>query len=161
MEDNEKISKGKLKGDRAWKGVTFKKLNEDGTEGTDGPHLTCFLPTTNLDENLKNIEGVKRVLSVPSVPENSTLSESQLKVVTDESGLRHIETGKPIWFVKEIPQGVKCECGALAVTMELVTPQKEIIKRCTICYEKLKQSFPNAVWEPAYPEMPNYEREEP
>ena len=160
MEDNEKISKGKLKGDRAWKGISFKKLNEDGTEGTDGTLLHDYSPTEISAESSKNVQGVKRVLSVPSVPDNSVQEESQLKVVTEESGLRHIETGKPIWFVKEILQGCKCDCGALNVTKEILTPQKETIHRCSQCFEKLRQTFPNAVWKAAYPEMPSYEEEE-
>lgn len=66
LEQTEKISKGKVKGERAWKGVTFKKLIEDSAEGTDGTLLHDYSPTTISDE--KKIEGVNGVLSVPSVP---------------------------------------------------------------------------------------------
>ena len=63
-------------------------------------------------------------------------------------------------MLKAIPQGAKCECGELNVTVELTEPSHEVIKRCSECYEKLKQSFPNAIWKPAYQEMPSFDDKE-
>lgn len=148
----------KPKKERTWVGFGLKNQEQQSIEQMEQlEQQSNLLQNFNESKNIKQLEN-----SVPSVlSEQAPVSENQLKVVTEESGLRHIETGKPIWFVKDIPQGAKCECGALNVTKELVTPQKEIIKRCTECYEKLKQSFPNAIWKPAYPEMPTYDVEGP
>jgi hypothetical protein len=103
------------------------------------------LPLISINQEL--VQSKIIVPNVPSVPnsENITLFDSK------------IEAKKPIWFVKDIPPAEKCECGTLEVTKELLTPTKDTIKRCTRCYDKLKRNFPNAIWKPAFSDMPDYE----
>jgi P4 family phage/plasmid primase-like protien len=79
------VTPGKIRGDRAWRGITFKKLSEEGT---------LFAHCSN-SENSKNINKSKEVSQVSYVPsleaEEAASGESQLKVVAEESGLRRIE----------------------------------------------------------------------
>ena len=73
LEQTEKISKGKVSGERAWKGVTFKNLSEDiidGTEGTDGTLQTVL--HTPINSQIKMEEVGNGVPSVPSVPVQAT-----------------------------------------------------------------------------------------
>lgn len=55
----------------------------------------------------------------------------------------------PSWYVKDVPQAERCECGLWNVTYELCQPNKELIRRCESCYQKLKKTFSGAVWNPA------------
>ena len=48
---------------------------------------------------------------------------------------------KPTWYVKTLSQGVKCECGALNVTVELTEPSHEVIKRCTLMLREIETKF--------------------
>lgn len=69
------ITTGKSHGDRAWKGVTFKEINEEGeitgTHGTDGT-----LPLYQQQCGSSNIEeSSRRVPSVPSAPAKRDESE--------------------------------------------------------------------------------------
>jgi P4 family phage/plasmid primase-like protien len=79
LEQNPKISKGKTKGVRAWKGVTFSTLSEDDgqtelmVKGTDGTHLPPNIPPA-ISSNCINIDGSKQVSQVSQV----SLSEEYL-----------------------------------------------------------------------------------
>lgn len=70
---------------------------------------------------------------------------------------------QPIFYVKDIPTGEKCEaCTALAVTKQIITPQKDILRRCENCYQQLKQTFTNANFATAFPDIPSFDdKEEP
>jgi hypothetical protein len=101
------------------------------------------------------------ITSYPGTPRQIKIDASKLATQKQEqSAIEENENAKPTWYVKSLSQGVKCECGALNVTVELTEPNHEVIKRCTLCYEKLKQSFPNAIWKPSYPEMPSFNDKE-
>jgi P4 family phage/plasmid primase-like protien len=107
LEDNHKISRGKVDGDRAWRGVSFKKLKEEETDGTDGTLLHDYTPQLISENILKKKQGEERVLAVLTVP---LLQTDQLKVVTDESGLRRIETNNLVSAKRFRPKpGVLCQ----------------------------------------------------
>jgi P4 family phage/plasmid primase-like protien len=77
LEDNARISKGKIKGDRAWRGVSFKMINEEGTDGTQGTLLGVFSPAETLEESSRKVgEVYTRVLSDPSVPPQTTIAKA-------------------------------------------------------------------------------------
>lgn len=99
-------------------------------------------------EQMEHLEQQKTLITMCQESQNNYLEKKGVPSVLSV----------PTWYVKEIPQGPKCECGVLNVTLELTTPTKDVIKRCTRCYEKLKNEFPNAIWKPAYQELPSFER---
>jgi hypothetical protein len=101
------------------------------------------------------------ITSYPGTPRQIKIDASKLASKKQEQwAIEENMNAKPTWYVKNLSQGAKCECGALNVTVELTEPSHEVIKRCTLCYEKLKQSFPNAIWKPAYQEMPSFNDKE-
>jgi hypothetical protein len=78
MKDTKGITPGKVKGERAWRGVTFRELSEDGeiikgTHGTDG---TLFLPSVNSSESQNIEEYSSSVPGVPTVPDFNDKCES-------------------------------------------------------------------------------------
>jgi P4 family phage/plasmid primase-like protien len=96
LEDTHKISKGKVNGERAWRGISFKKLSEDGTEGTDGTHLHDYIPTDSCD-NISNKEQVEeRVPSVLSVPKRNKQSTEPEETATEYSQLVCYWCKKPL-----------------------------------------------------------------
>jgi P4 family phage/plasmid primase-like protien len=146
LEQTAKISKGKISGERAWKGVTFKNLTEEnqeeenksldsfgkGTEGTDGTLQTCSDTQTNPRCKIEQVEN--GVPSVPSVPD-------KLAVVSEPSGVKRLDltdAGKAA--LEETFKGRLCsdecenwrnkECGP--GTNVLFRPETaEIPKKCT------------------------------
>ena len=100
------------------------------------------------------------ITNYPGTPRQIKIDASKLETQKQKLPLEENENAKPTWYVKTILQGAKCECGALNVTVELTQPSHEVIKRCTKCYEKLKLSFPHAIWKPAYQEMPSFDDKE-
>ena len=68
---------------------------------------------------------------------------------------------QPIFYVKELPSGEKCEaCGALAVTKQIITPQKDILRRCENCYQALKRTFTNASFQPSFTDIHSHDDKE-
>lgn len=73
LEQTPKVTKGKTKGQRAWKGISFNNLTEDENQatlgmekGTDGTHLGGVLPpaistTIENNSNSKNVSQVSQV----------------------------------------------------------------------------------------------------
>ena len=140
MKDTPKISPclmHKPKVERAWRGIALKNITDEGEilEPDTGDTLdTAFTPPQYLEKNhLEYREDIQRVSAV------SPVSKPQEK--------------KPVWFVKTIPQGAKCECGEFCVTRELVQPNHEVILRCESCFEKLKKTFGGAEWRLAEPDL--------
>jgi hypothetical protein len=65
------------------------------------------------------------------------------------------EKQQPIFYVKELPSGEKCEaCRALAVTKEILTPQFDKLRRCENCYLQIKRTFTNATFTSNFPDLP-------
>jgi P4 family phage/plasmid primase-like protien len=139
----------KPKKERTWVGFGLKNREQTTIEQMEQIEQQSITENFSTQNN-NNIQS-----SAPNVP--SVLNEEQLKVVAEESGLRRLEVNKPIWFVKDIPTAEKCECGKFAVTKELLTPTKDTLRRCEECSKKLKETFPNAEWKAAYPDMETQE----
>jgi putative DNA primase/helicase len=148
----------KPKKERAWLGFGLKNVEQQNIEQMEQLEHQKTLSEINQTEKSNISQEEKAVPSVTSVPNPS---EYQLIVEQEFSGLKRLESSKPRFYIKEIPVGPKCDCGKLAVTLEIITPQHDVLKRCTDCLEKLKQQFPGAVFCATYPEMPNFEEKEP
>lgn len=68
---------------------------------------------------------------------------------------------QPIFYVKEVPRGEKCEaCGTLVITKEILTPQKDQLRRCENCYQALKRTFTNASFQPSFPDVQSHDGKE-
>jgi putative DNA primase/helicase len=126
----------KPKQERAWKGLGLKAITDEGTIlnfVTLDTANTGVYPQTNL-ENSKYIEGSSRPVS-------------------DVSPVSNPEVKKAVWFVKEIPSAEKCDCGKWGVTREIVTPTKDVLRRCEDCLKVLKANFSEAEFHVAYPDL--------
>ena len=68
LKDMPKVKSGKIGNDRAWVGITFRSVNEDGAESTDSTDSThaVFFQTFNAQKNEKEENSVRSVQSVPS-----------------------------------------------------------------------------------------------
>ena len=134
----------KPKRERAWKGIGLKHLNDDDTV-TDVTDVTLLQYRDN-SENQKIKENIERVTSVTGV------------TTSEKSGLG--DKRKACFYVKEVPSGEKCDCGKLAVTKEVLTPQFDVLRRCENCFQTLRGKFPNAEWKAAYPDVPSFDDRE-
>jgi hypothetical protein len=128
------------KRERAWKGISFKKLNDDGTV-TDVTSVTGFT-YPNIFSNQKIEEVEIPVTSVTPVTP---------KFLVDN----HEQSKKPIYYLRNIPVAEKCECGKFAVTKEIITPLHDTIRRCEACTDNLYKAFPAAEFRQAYPDLSN------
>lgn len=89
---------------------------------------------------------------------NNVISVKNNEQSSEKSALE--EKRKPIFYVKTVPSGEKCDCGELAVTKEVLTPQFDVLRRCENCFQTLRGKFPNAEWKAAYPDMPSFDDRE-
>jgi hypothetical protein len=83
------------------------------------------------------------------------LQEKDAKTIHGQT----LRESKPVFYVKDIPTGEKCDCGKFAVTKEIVIPSGDTIHRCKSCFNELKNTFASANWKQGYPDMANYDGE--
>ena len=79
VKETKRISIGKINGKRAWRGISFKKVSEDGTEGTHGTAKGGNIPLSIFD-NSKNINENIDVSQVSHV--SPQIGESDFKGYT-------------------------------------------------------------------------------
>jgi putative DNA primase/helicase len=100
----------------------------------------------------KNPESTVQPVQMVQIEENSLKAEA--KQFLEEEKQRAIDEKKPKFYIKDIPAGEKCEgCNSFCVTKEVITPNKEVLRRCDSCVNHLKQTFGNAVFHVAYPDL--------
>ncbi|MCL5949128.1 MAG: hypothetical protein M1490_01455, partial [Candidatus Bathyarchaeota archaeon] len=80
----------KPKKERAWIGFGLKNREQASMEQMEQIEQQNIL--SNFSENSENKKNKNSVPSVPSVP-----NESQLNIITEESGLRHIEVNPEVY----------------------------------------------------------------
>ena len=118
-------------------GIPFSEVDKDGTNGKQ-----------------EKQEPVNSVASVKN--ENSGNSHVFGERTNSKETVKENEANKqqPIFCIKELPRGEKCEaCGALAVTKQIITPQKDILRHCENCYQALKRTFTSASFQPSFPDI--------
>ena len=123
---------------------SFSEVGKDGTNGKPEDHEAINFVSSEKSENGGNslIFG-ERTNAKETVKENEANKQ------------------QPIFYVKELPSGEKCEaCGALAVTKQIITPQKDILRRCENCYKALKRTFTNASFQPSFPGIQSHDDKE-
>ncbi len=105
----------------------------------------------------------------PVNPVASEKNENSGNSLVFSEGTNAKETGneneankqQPTFYVKELPSGEKCEaCGALAVTKQIITPQKDTLRRCENCLKALKRTFTNASFQPSFLDIQSHNGKE-